>query len=513
MRKVEQFELMRRDFEREGLSVRAIAGKYGVHRRKVREAIELSVPPERKVPARACPVLTVEVKDFVEAILTNDKKAPRKQRHTAHRIWQRIRDELGGAVAESTMRAYIAERRRELGIGQAVFVPQHHEIGAQAEADFYEADFDFPWGRQRAQIIVVRSEFSAGARHVAYPTQAQPAFLEGLGIGLEFLGGVFAVMRFDNLSVAVKKVIRGGRRIEQERFIAFRSHYLFEASFATPGIEGAHEKGGVEGENGRFRRQWLTPVPNFESWEAANEYLLVCCIKDRDRRLDGRELTVGEAMAAEAKILRSLPGEHFELAQASWPRVDTKSRVRVRNNFYSVPASLVGRKVAVRLLPGSVEASWGGRVVARHDRLHLKNAESLVLDHYLDVLWDRPGAFPGSLPLYQARSRGDFPACYDEYWTKLKARLGERPGTRAMIEVLLLHRELPREVVVAAVIKALDMGAINPASIELLARGAMDGEPVQASLIEVGDLARYARALPDLAGYDALLGCGCGVAS
>jgi hypothetical protein len=115
--------------------------------------------------------------------------------------------------------------------------------------------------------------------------------------------------------------------------------------------------------------------------------------------------------------------------------------------------------------------------------------------------------------LHQARSRGDFPAAYDEYWAKLKARLGERPGTRAMIEVLLLHRELPREVVVAAVIKALDMGAINPASIELLARRAMDGEPVQASLIEVGDLARYARALPDLAGYDALLGCGCGVAS
>src|SRR3989441_10696684 len=156
MRKVEQFELMRRDFEREGLSVRAIAGKYGVHRRKVREAIELSVPPERKVPARACPVLTVGVKDFVEAILTNDKKAPRKQRHTAHRIWQRVRDELGGAVAESTVRTYVAERRRELGIGQRVFVPQHHRIGAQAEADFYEADFDFPWGRETAQVIALQ---------------------------------------------------------------------------------------------------------------------------------------------------------------------------------------------------------------------------------------------------------------------------------------------------------------------------------------------------------------------
>ena len=513
MRKVEQFELMRTDFEKEGLAVRAIARKYGVHRRKVREAIDSAVPSERKVPERTCPVLTDEVKDFVEATLTTDRTAPRKQRHSAHRIWQRVRDELGVAVAESTVRAYVAGRRRELGFAQRVFVPQYHEIGAQAEADFYEAEFDFPWGRHTAQVIVVRSEFSAAARHVAYPTQAQPAFLEGLELGLRFLGGVFGVVRFDNLSQAVKKVIWGARNVEQDRFIAFRSHYLFEASFTTPGIEGAHEKGGVEGENGRFRRQWLTPVPSFESWEAANEYLLACCIKDLDRRLPGRDSTVGEAMVAEEQILGRLPEEGFELAELSNPRVDKQSRVRVRNNFYSVPASLVGRKVAVRLLPGAVEASWGGRVVARHDRLHLKNAESLHLDHYLDVLWDKPGAFPGSLPLHQARARGDFPASYDELWAKLKARLGQRPGTRAMIEVLLLHRDFPRDVVVASVSKALDMGAINRASIELLARGALAGESVQMSMLEVGDLARYARVLPDLGHYNALLGCGCGVAS
>ena len=143
-------------------------------------------------------------------------------------------------------------------------------------------------------------------------------------------------------------------------------------------------------------------------------------------------------MAAEQAHLRSLQAEGFELAELSEPRVDTKSRVRVRNNFYSVPASLVGRKVAVRLLPASVEASWEGKVVARHDRLHWKFAESLHLDHYLDVQVDKPGAFPGSLPLHQARQRGDFPASYDELWGKLKARLGDRPGTRAMIEVLLL---------------------------------------------------------------------------
>jgi transposase len=510
MRRVEQFELMRRDYEK-GLAVRAIAREFGVHRRTVRQAIESALPPERKVPERACPVMTDEIRDFVEAILTSDKKAPRKQRHTAHRIWQRIRDELGSTVAESTVRAYVGERRRELGLGQRVFVPQHHEIGAQAEADFYEADFDFPWGRETAQVIVVRSEYSAAARHVAYPTQTQAGFLEGLELGLQFLDGVPATLRFDNLVFAVKRVIRGIRRVQQDRFIAFRSHYLFDASFTTPGIEGSHEKGGVEGENGRFRRQWLTPVPAVSSWEEANEYLLGCAITDLDRRLPGRETTVGEAAAAERGHLRALPSESFELAEVSEPRVDTKSRVRVHNNFYSVPASLVGRKVAVRLSPASVEASWEGRVVARHDRLHWKYAESLHLDHYLDVLVDKPGAFPGSLPLHQARRRGDFPASYDELWGKLKARLGDRPGTKAMIEVLLLHREFPREVVVAAVGKALAMGAVNRASIELLARGAAAGEPAQLALLEVGDLGRYARALPDMGAYDALLSCGCGL--
>jgi hypothetical protein len=512
MRKVEQFELIRKDYDM-GLSVRAIATKYGVHRRKVREAIDSAIPPEPKVPCRASTVLTGEVTEFIEKILTGDKKAPRKQRHTAHRIWQRVRDELEATPAESTVRAYVAERRRELGIGQRVFVGQHHEIGAQGEVDFYEADFDFPWGRHRAQVIVVRSEFSAGARHVAYPAQNQGTFLEGIELGLSFHGGVFPVMRFDNLGLAVKQVLKGGRRIEADTFIAFRSHYLFEASFATPGIEGAHEKGGVEGENGRFRRRWLTPVPRFSSWEEADEYLLACCIADLDRRLPGREMTVGEAMAAEAEVLRALPAEGFELGEVSEPRVDAQSRVRVRNNFYSVPASLVGRRVSVRTTPRAVEVTSSGRVVARHERLHLRYAESLVLDHYLDVLTDKPGAFPGSVALHQARSRGDFPASYDEVWAKLKARLGERDGTRAMIKVLLLHRSYPKAVMVAAVAKALAMGAIDPASIELLARSAVAGEPVQLAMIEVGELARYARALPDLSPYDQLLACGCGVAS
>ena len=118
------------------------------------------------------------MKAFIDGVLVADRTAPRKQRHTARRIWQRVVDELGCPVAESTVRKYVGQRRRELGV--QAFVPQHHPVGAQGEADFYEADFDFPWGRETASIIVVRSEFSVAAHHVAYPTKTQTAFLDGL---------------------------------------------------------------------------------------------------------------------------------------------------------------------------------------------------------------------------------------------------------------------------------------------------------------------------------------------
>ena len=504
MRRVELFEIMRKDHEF-GLSIRAIADKRGVHRRTVRQALASAVPPERKAPERHCPVMTADLKAFIDGILLVDKEAPRKQRHSARRIWQRLTDELGSSAAEVTVRRYVRGRRRELGVGINAFVPQHHAIGAQAEVDFYEAFIDFPFGRRKAKIITVRSEFSAASLHIAYPSQTQSALLEGIALGLEFLGGVFVRMRFDNLTQAVARVVSGERRIEQDRFIAFRSHYLFESSFTSPGIEGAHEEGGIENEVGRFRRRWLTPVLSFTSWAELNDYLRACCIRDLNRSLPGAPMTVGAAAGLERSLLKELPAERFEVCELAEPRVDQKARVSVRSVRYSVPASLVGRKLQVRVGPMTIEVSHQGRVVALHDRLHLRGAESLSLDHYLDVFLDKPGAFPGSLPLHQARSRGDFPASYDTLWTRLRARASDKDGTKAMIEVLLLHRKHPVDIVRAAVDQALALGSIEPSVIEMLARQRAQGALFEPGPAEVGVLARYDRPLPDTHLYDDLL--------
>jgi transposase len=504
MRRVELFELIRRDYEC-GLSKREIARKRGVHRRTVRQALASSMPPERKLPERVAPKLTPQIKAFIDQVLEGDKTAPRKQRHTARRIWQRCTEERGAEVAESTVRTYVRARRRELGLGISAYVPQHHEIGRAAEADFYQADVDFPWGRETVSVIALRSLFSGASLHVAYPRNNQSALLEGLMLALEFLGGAFKVVRFDNLTEAVAKILRGGRRVERDRFIAFRSHYLFESSFCTPGIGGAHEKGGVEGEVGRFRRRHLTPVPKMSGYDELNTYLRACCIKDLNRTIENKSATVGHDHGIERGFLKPLPQERFEVAEISRPTVDSKCRVRVRTNRYSVPASLVGAKVSARLTPLEVELSYQGRIVAVHERLHLKNQERLCLDHYLELLATKPGAFPGALPLHQARERGEFPEVYDELWTLQRRRSGDAAGTCALIDVLLLHRRHPKEVVDEAVECAVEFGTVDPGTIALIARNLRSGNVTEPDVIDVGELSRYDRSKPDTDAYDALL--------
>jgi transposase len=503
MRRVELFEAIRED-HRQGASIRSLADTYNVHRRVVRDALRSSVPPERKTPQRARPTLSEEIASFIDGIIRADQKAPRKQRHTDRRIFQRVRDELGVRISESTVSRYARSRRPELGPRPQVFVPQHHQMGRQGEVDFYEAYVQFPAGLALAQVITLRSEYSAAALHVAYPNQTQAALFEGIIAGLAFVGGVFPVLRFDNLRQAVARVLRGARRVEQDRFVAFRSHYGFAGSFTTPGLRGAHEKGGVEGEVGRFRRRWLTPVPSVAGWDALNAHLRECCLKDLDRTLDGRGESVGSMRARERAALRPLPAKPFELAEVAAALVDQHARITVRTNRYSVPVALVGRRVEVRVLPMTIEVRHQGRVVATHRRSHLKWQEHLVLDHYLELVRFRPGAFFGSMPLHQSRARGEFPAVYEQMLARLVDRMGEREAVRHMVDILMLHRTTERSAVEKAVGHALELGVSDAKAVAQLVRAPQAmRSPVEP--IELGELRRYERGLPDLEAYDDLL--------
>ncbi|MBA3748407.1 MAG: IS21 family transposase, partial [Solirubrobacterales bacterium] len=321
---MEQFEQIRRDRDREALSIRALAERHGVHRRAVREALASSLPPVRRVPVgRPAPRLGA-YRELIDEWLAADREAPRKQRHTSKRIWRRLVDEHGADVAETTVRDHVRKRRRELGVAaRDVFVPQIHAPGQTAEVDWGEADVDLAGTRMRVHLFFMRSCFSGAAFSMASPVETQQAFLEGHAHAFDWFDGVFEEVRYDNLGSAVKKVLKGRRRIESDRFVSMRSHYLYESIFTTVGIAGAHEKGGVEGEVGRLRRNHLVPVPAVGSIAQLNELLRDACEHDLGRRIQGRPGTVAEQLAVERPLLRALPQDGpFDATETSVVRVD-----------------------------------------------------------------------------------------------------------------------------------------------------------------------------------------------
>jgi transposase len=505
---VELFERIRREYEFGIGTIAGVARAFGVHRRLVREALGSARPTERPPKARARP-RTGPVAAFIDAILEADRRAPRKQRHTARRIWVRLGEELPGCpIAEPTVRQYVRERKRTLGLpgGRVTCVPQEYAWGEEAQVDWYEAaaDLDGDGGpeRQTLQGFAMRAMASGAAFHRAYPRATQQAFLEAHELAFAHFGGVFRRVRYDNLGAAVQKVLRGREREETARFVAFRSHWGFESVFCTPGEP--HEKGGVEGEAGFFRRNHWVPVPGARDLAELNRFLLDACRQDEARTIAGRDRTVGAALAAERGQLLPLPAEGVDLAEVGIATVDGLGRVRARTNAYSAPLP-PGTRVQVKVLPATVELWHAGRCVARHARSYGRHQEVLDLEHYLDVLARKPGALAGSTPLAQWRRAGRWPPSYDRFWQGLTARQGQSAGTRAMVELLQLGRRHGDDRLRAALETALALGCHDAAAVRHLLAAPDLAHQRPAALPVDAAYARYDRPLPAVAAYDRLL--------
>ena len=224
------------------------------------------------------------------------------------------------------------------------------------------------------------------------------------------LGGVPAgKIRYDNLKAAVAQVIGFSRqRVEADRWLAFKSHFDLDAFYCQPGIKGAHEKGGVEGDIGRFRRNHLVPVPEVDSLAELNELIDGYDRDDDARRIGARAHTVGQAFLAEKTLLKPVPIEPCETGLWLTPRVDRYAQVTVRSNKYSVPSRLIGRQMRVLLNASDLTVYDGRTPVASHERLLGKGGSRLELDHYLETFVRKPGALPGATALEQARAAGTF---------------------------------------------------------------------------------------------------------
>ena len=508
MSRVKLFESIRRE-HRDGASIRGLADVHCVHRRTVRQAIDDAVPPPRKTPGRDAPVL-VPFKDIIVGWLTDDLGVPRKQRHTAHRVWERLVAEHGAQIGESTVRRFVAQVKKDLVGIPLVAVPQTHELGAEAEVDFGEfyAWLDGVW--TRLWLFVMRMSASGKAFHHVFGNQCGESFYEGHNLAFDYFGGVPGTIRYDNLKPAVIKVLLGRERWENPKFIALRSHYGYNSFFCIPGLEGAHEKGGVEGEIGRFRRRHLVPVPKVVSLDELNTLVVAADIAHDDRvisgrpLINGRRITVGEHFGLEQPLLQNLPDAGFDVAVELECRVDHKARICVRQAFYSVPVRLAGSKIRVRLGASHLEIVDGTRIVARHIRSLHKGVETLTLDHYLEILTRKPGAMPGATALVQARRAGTFTDVHQRFWDTARRHGGDQASTRTLIEVLLQHRRLPTDAIIAALDAANRTGIVDPAVVIVEARRHNDHHQA-ADVIPLGALSRYDRPAPTVGVYDQLL--------
>lgn len=482
MSKVELFAAIRRD-SRAGMSGRAIATKYRVSRHTVSDALASAWPRERK-PLPPRPSVLDPLKAVIDDILRVDLDAPRKQRHTAKRIYDRLIDEHGmHGVSYQVVRGYVAERkptiRAEAGRGPVnVFLPQTHRPGEEAEVDFGEVVINLRGEPVTCMLFSLRLSFSGKAVHRIFASGGTEAFLEGHVHAFTALGGVpTGKIRYDNLKAAVAQVLGFSRqRVETARWTAFRSHYGIDAFYCQPGLQGAHEKGGVEGQIGWFRRNHLVPVPQVESFEQLNTMVDEWDAADDVRRIGARPHTIGEHFAVEQPQLAPLPDEEFETGTWLTPRVDRFSQVTVRTNRYSVPVRLVGRQVRVQLHASDLVVYDGRTEVARHERLMAKARSRLDLDHYLEALLRKPGALPGATALEQARAAGKFTPVHDAWWEAVRRVHGDAVGTRALIEVLLLHRHMSHEHVVAGLATAVRAGALTADAVALEARKFAEGD-------------------------------------
>ena len=451
MLKVDQYDYIRTAYRVYGKKIKQIARETGHSKNTVKKVLRGEYGGYKPRAKQPYPILKPYLK-IIDRWLEDDKERPKKQRHTAIRVYNRLVQEHGFKGAETTVRRYVREAKLRLGVGgRQAFIPSDPQTGVEAEVD---------WGRCTAilggketllKLFCIRSKYSGKHFVRCYPCERQQALFDGHIRAFSFFGGVFPVLIYDNLTTAVQKVFRGKKRILQESYDKFRAFYNFTPRFCNPGQ--GHEKGGVEGLVGYARRNYMVPVPEAENLEALNKELLKNCLAYGSHRISGRDQTVTELYEAEKKHLIVLPEIAFSNVETSCGKVDKYSTVVVDKNRYSVPTAYAYCKVRVILYVDRVDIFYGNKKIASHRRLYNNNQWRLKPEHYLALIQQRPQAFESARPIRQWRK--SWPICLERLLERFCNKQGHTKGIKDFISVLMLYKDHDAGDIESAVGKAL----------------------------------------------------------
>lgn len=428
--------------QRENLSQREIARKLGISRNTVSKYLRTNTPPtaahRRKVYGRPrYSEETLRVIPLIDQWLQDDLQIWKKQRHTASRIYRRLRDEYGFIGSESNIRKVVAARR---AVQKEVFIPLTFALGQQFQFDWGEADVKIHG--ETTRVFLFCMELSASRKRFvwAYRNEQQESFLDGFVRAFEYFGGVPAIGLFDNLKSAVKKILTGRNRQEQETFIALQAHYVFEAEFAN--ARRGNEKGIVEGLVGYVRRSTLAPVPDVGSLEELNSRILLpwCERVAETEHVPHSKETAAQVYERERVVLHPLPMQPYEACRIQPGTVSKTSTVTFDTDQYSVPSRYAGQAVWVKGFVDQVIIVAQNEVIASHERSLSRQQMVLELDHYLEVLLKKPRAVRDARVMHDDK--------VPEVFRRVHAKMRERQdaeGDRLFVRFLLLHREVGME--------------------------------------------------------------------
>ena len=492
--KVEVYARVRRAVQVDGMSIRQAAREFGLSRKTIRKMMQFSLPPgyERKKPV-ARPKLGPWL-GIIDQVLVDDQTQPKKQRHTAKRIWDRLKAEHGFSGGYTVVKDYVRQARLR---HKEVFVPLAHPPG-DAQADFGEALVVIAGSEQKAHFQCIDLPQSDDCFVVAFPCENTEAFLEGHNQAFAYFGGVPRTVLYDNTRIAVKEIAGDGERKPTEAFSGLQSHYLFAARFGRPGK--GNDKGNVEGLVGYARRNFMVPIPRAGSWAELNAQLLEECRKRRERKLWGHQETIAERFARDRKQLLPLPAAPLEACQKRTTRASSQALVRYETNDYSVPVEYGHRQVLLKAFVWEVVISCSSEVIARHPRSY--DREGMIFNplHYLALLEQKTNALDQAAPL----QGWELPEEFVELRRQMEARLGKR-GRREYVQVLRLLETFSITEIAAGVRQALRLPAISFDAVKHLVLCALEQRPPRLDLENYPHLPMAEVALTRAADYQVLL--------
>jgi len=468
---VEVYAAVRRFVFNEGNSQREAARVFGLHRETVAKMCRFSLPPgyTRTKPVakpKLGPLLPV-----IDAILEADRTAPVKQRHTAKRIFERLRDEHGFGGGYTVVKDYVRLCRAR---SRETFVPLAHPPG-HAQVDFGEAVGIIGGVRRKMHFFCMDLPYSDAPFVKAYPAETTEAFLDGHVSAFAFFGGVPQSILYDNLKIAVARICGDGKRERTRAFTGLVSHYLFADRFGRPGK--GNDKGKVEGLVKHARAKFMTPIPQAASFDDFNAELLERCRARQGERAGRHAETIGERLLADLAAMRALPTGTFEPCEVRAARVSSTALVRYRTNDYSVPTRYGFQDVVVKGFVDTVVLLCGGAEIARHPRSY--GTGEFVADplHYLALIETKPGALDQAAALQD----WDLPQVFQHLRHLLEARMGNR-GKREFIQVLRLLEAIPMETVSFAVGRAIQLGTIGFDAVKQIALARIERRPARLDL-------------------------------